>query len=188
MPSSVAADLVRHPRVPGTAGFEAAWSGWLVEAAGPLDDAELEQAREAAAQAGLFLEPARAPESTATRRTVATAIGVLIGVGILAMTVGLLRSEAAGDLRTLTATGASSRVRRTITAVTSATLVFLGAVLGTVGAYTALAATYLHDRAPLSRVPVVNLAVLLVGLPAAAAAAGWLLAGREPPALARQPT
>ncbi len=169
-------------------GFMKARSGWLVEAAGPLADAELERAREAAARTGLFLETPQAPESTATRRTVATAIGLLIGLGILAMTVGLLRSEAAGDLRTLTATGASSRVRRTMTAPTAAALAFLGAVLGTVGAYTALVATYLHDLAPLGRVPVVHLAVVLVGLPVAAAVAGWLLAGREPPALTRQPT
>jgi putative ABC transport system permease protein len=163
-------------------------SGWLVEAAGPFTDAELEQAREAAARTGLFLESPRAPESTATRRTVATAISLLIGLGILAMTVGLLRSEAAGDLRTLTATGASSRVRRTITAATAAALAFLAAVLGTVGAYTALVATYRHDLAPLGRVPVVvHLAVILVGLPVAAAVAGWLLSSREPPSLTRQP-
>ena len=118
----------------------------------------------------------------------ATAVGLLIALGILAMTVGLLRSEAAGDLRTLTATGASSRVRRAITAATAAALAFLGAVLGTVGAYAALIASYLHDLAPLGRVPVVHLAVVLVGLPVVAAVAGWLLAGREPPVLTRQPT
>ena len=61
-------------------------------------------------------------------------------------------------------------------------------MLGTVGAYTALVASYLDDLAPLGRVPVVHLAVVLVGLPVVAAVAGWLLAGREPPALARQPT
>jgi putative ABC transport system permease protein len=57
-----------------------------------------------------------------------------------------------------------------------------------VGAYTALAAVYLRDLAPLGRVPVVDLVVLLVGLPVAAAVVGWLLAGREPPMLTRQPT
>jgi putative ABC transport system permease protein len=79
-------------------------------------------------------------------------------------------------------------VRRTITAATAAALAFLGAVLGTVGASTALIASYLHDLAPLGRVPVVHLVVVLVGLPVVAAAAGWLLAGREPPVLTRQPT
>jgi putative ABC transport system permease protein len=169
-------------------GLMAVRSGWLVEADGPLTDAELERARDAAARTGLFVESRRAPESRATLRSGATAFGLLIALGILAMTVGLLRSEAAGDLRTLTATGASSRVRRTITAATAAALGFLGAVVGTVAAYTALAARYVDDLAPLGRVPVVNLAVVLIGLPVAAAVAGWLLAGREPPALSRQPT
>jgi putative ABC transport system permease protein len=36
-------------------------------------------------------------------------------------------------------------------------------------------------------VPVADLIVILVGLPLAATAGGWLLAGREPPTIARQP-
>jgi len=175
------ASLERHHLV-------AARTGWLVDAAGPLTDAQLDEARDAAAAAGLYLESREAPASTATLRTAATAVGLLIALGILAMTVGLLRSEASGDLRTLTATGASSRVRRAITAATAGTLALLGAALGTVGAYTALVAGYSHDLAPLGRVPIVHLAVVLVGLPVAAAVAGWLLSGREPSVLARQPT
>ena len=103
------------------------------------------------------------------------------------MTVGLIRSETAGDLRTLAATGASSTTRRTITGATSGALALLGALLGTAGAYAALLVWYRSDLSPLGRVPVVNLVVILAGLPALAAAGGWLLAGREPPAIARQP-
>jgi putative ABC transport system permease protein len=36
-------------------------------------------------------------------------------------------------------------------------------------------------------VPPSDLLILLIGLPLVAAAGGWLLAGREPPAVARQP-
>ena len=39
---------------------------------------------------------------------IATAAGALLALAILAMTVGLIRSESAGDLRTLTATGATA--------------------------------------------------------------------------------
>ncbi len=39
----------------------------------------------------------------------------------------------------------------------------------------------------LTHVPFLSLAVIIVGLPVVAAIAGWLLAGREPPAIARQP-
>jgi hypothetical protein len=50
------------------------------------------------------------------------------------MTVGLIRSEAAGDLRTHTATGATAITRRTITAATGGALALLGVVLGAAGA------------------------------------------------------
>jgi putative ABC transport system permease protein len=35
----------------------------------------------------------------------ATAVGILIALGVLAVTVGLIRSETTSNLRTLTATG-----------------------------------------------------------------------------------
>jgi putative ABC transport system permease protein len=101
------------------------------------------------------------------------------------MTVGLIRSETAGDLRILTATGATSRIRRTLTAATAGSLALLGALLGVAGAYLALAATYLDDLDYLGRIPLLPLVLIVVGVPLAAAAAGWLLAGREPPAIAR---
>ena len=101
------------------------------------------------------------------------------------MTVGLIRSESAGDLRTLTATGATSRIRRTLTATTAGALALLGALLGVAGAYVMLAALYRDDLGYLSDVPFLYLALAVVGVPLAAFAAGWLLAGREPPAISR---
>ena len=62
---------------------------------------------------------------------------IAIALGVLGMSVGLVRSETAGDLRTLAATGASSYTRRTLSAVTAGALGFLGALLGTVGGYVA---------------------------------------------------
>jgi putative ABC transport system permease protein len=116
---------------------------------------------------------------------IATGAGALLALAILAMTVGLIRSESAGELRTLTATGASPRIRRTLTATTAGALALLGALLGVAGAYAVLAATYSDDLGYLADVPVLYLALAVVGVPLAAAAAGWLVAGREPPAVAR---
>ena len=99
----------------------------------------------------------------------------------------LIRSEAGRDLRTLTATGASSRTRRTITGATTGALALLGAVLGTAGAYAALTAWFRSDLHPLTHVPWMNLVLIVVALPVVATAAGWLLGGREPSAMARQP-
>ena len=165
-------------------GWKQTPSGWLVEAGRPLTSEQVADAREFAADAGLTIETRRESSST-TPIAIATAAGALLALAILAMTVGLIRSESAGDLRILTATGATSRIRRTLTAATAGSLAFLGALLGVAGAYLALAATYLDDLDYLGRIPVLPLVLMVVGVPLAATAAGWLLAGREPPAIAR---
>jgi putative ABC transport system permease protein len=107
---------------------------------------------------------------------------------VLAASVGLIRSETARDLRTLTATGASGATRRMITAATAAALGLLGAILGMAGAVIAgLAWAHGSLSAMFGDLPLTNVLILLVGLPLAASVAGWLLAGREPEVIARQP-
>jgi putative ABC transport system permease protein len=169
-------------------GWEVVPSGrWLVETSRPLTGEQLAAARDVAAGAGLTIESRDQQEGLATLRAGATAVGMLLALGVLAMTVGLIRSEAAADVRTLTATGATGGTRRMLTATTSGALALLGVVLGTAGAYVALMAGHVRDLGELTPIPVVHLAAIIVGTPAAAAGAGWLLAGREPSALARQP-
>jgi putative ABC transport system permease protein len=168
-------------------GWQPAPAGWLVEARTPPTSAQLAQARQVAADTGMTIETRDNQTELTAIRTGATAAGMLLALGILAMTVGLIRSEAAGDLRTLTATGATSTTRRTLTAATSGALALLGVLLGATGAYLALLAGYHDDLGTLSQVPLLHLTVTVVGLPLTAAAVGWLLAGREPPTLARQP-
>jgi putative ABC transport system permease protein len=168
-------------------GWEPLPAGWLVETRDALTDEQIAAARNTAADIGITMEARDEQRSLARLRTGATSVGMLLALGVLAMTVGLIRSETAGDLRTLTATGATSTTRRALTAATAGALALLGAILGTVGAYAALTAWYLDELGALSRIPFVHLAVIVIGLPLAAAAAGWLLAGREPPSLARQP-
>jgi putative ABC transport system permease protein len=160
-------------------------SGWLLESSRPLTSEQIVDARDLAAAGGLTIETRRENPSSTTLIAIATAAGALLALAILAMTVGLIRSEAAGDLRTLTATGATSRTRRTLTAATAGGLALLGALLGVAGAYLMLVATYFDKLEYLGRIPVLYLVLMVVGLPVAAAAAGWLLAGREPPAIAR---
>ncbi len=166
-------------------GLDQIPSGWLVESSRPLTSEQIADARDLASAGGLTIETRRESTSFTTLIAIATAAGALLALAILAMTVGLIRSEAAADLRTLTATGATSRIRRTLTAATAGALAFLGGLLGVAGAYLMLAATYFDKLDYLGRVPVLYLVLIVVGIPAAAAAAGWLLAGREPPAIAR---
>ena len=162
-------------------------SGWMIKSARPLHAAQIAAAREVAARSGLVIESRNTQASLATIRTLATAAGALIALGVLALTVGLIRAEAAGDVRTLTAIGATSSTRRTLTATTAGTLALLGALLGSGAAYLALAAGHRSDISVLSQVPVLDLALTIVGVPAGAALAGWILAGRRPPSVARQP-
>lgn len=82
---------------------------------------------------GLYVETKTTRTSSAPLRNWPTAVGILVSLGVLGMTVGLIRSETAGDLRTLSASGASSTTRRTITGATSGALGLLAAVLGTPG-------------------------------------------------------
>jgi putative ABC transport system permease protein len=166
-------------------GWKQMPSGWLIETSRPLTSDQIAAARDFAANSGLTIETQRRSNSNTTLIAIATAAGALLALAILAMTVGLIRSESAGDVRTLTATGATSRIRRTLTAATAGGLALLGALLGVAGAYLMLAATYYDKLDHLGRIPVLYLGVMVVGIPVAAAAAGWLLAGRQPQAIAR---
>ena len=161
--------------------------GWLLETDRPLTSAQITEARHLAAAGGITIETRTSGDhSLQNLREYATITGLLVALGVLAMTVGLIRSETANDLRTLTAAGASSATRRTLTAATAAALAVLGGVLGTAGAYLALIAWHWNDLGYLDQPPYADLAVLVVGLPVAASVGG-LVFGRAPVALGRRP-
>ncbi|HET7490057.1 MAG TPA: ABC transporter permease [Acidimicrobiales bacterium] len=162
-------------------------TAWLVHPAHPLTTAQVDAARSVAASAGLSVETRDSERSQAELGRRATAAGILLALGVLAMTAGLIRAETANDLRVLTAAGAGSRHRRSLAASTTGALAVLAAVLGVAAVYLAMAAYHHGDLDALRRPPLADLAVLVAGLPVLATAAGSLLAGREPPALARRP-
>ncbi len=166
-------------------------AGWLIQAPGGLSTTQITAARQAAAAAGLAIETANSIPSLSQITDAATIFAIVLALGILAMNIGLVRSETAGDLRTLTATGASRTTRRTLTAATAGTLAVTGAVVGTAGGYLAaigfFRTNHLDRLSALSSIPVANLLLVLIGMPLVAVSASWLLAGREPPFIARQP-
>ena len=142
-------------------------------------------------RAGMSVETRNSIPSLAQIIDAATLFGIVLAIGILGLSVGLVRSEAARDLRTLSATGAGGGMRRTITATTAGALAFTGAVVGIVGGYLAAIGFFrsnsLDGLSSLTSIPVTNLLVILVGMPLAATVLGWLLAGRDPGGIARQP-
>ena len=163
-------------------------SGWLIQAPAPLTAAQLSAVRQFGHANEVQVQTATYNPSLADFTGGATALGIVIALSVLAMSVGLIRSETAPDLRTLTATGASGMTRRTITAATAAALGLLGAILGTAGAVIAgMAWSHSGLSATAGGVPASDILILLIGLPLVAAIGGWLFAGREPPAVARQP-
>ena len=163
-------------------------NGWLVQAPAPLTAAQINAARQLALAYGVTVETKSSAPGLGDFADGATALGIVIAFGVLAASVGLIRSETARDLRTLTAAGASPRTRRMITAATAAALGLLGAILGMAGALVAgLAWAHSSLSAMFGGLPLSDVLILLVGLPLVAAAGGWLLAGREPEVIARQP-
>jgi putative ABC transport system permease protein len=167
-------------------------AGWLITVPNGLTAAQVTRARQLAAGAsGMSVETRNSIPSLAQIINVATIFGIILALGILAMSVGLVRSEAARDLRTLTATGAAPATRRTITAATAGALAFTGAVIGIAGGYLAAIGFFRSNQqgglSSLSSIPLTNLLVILVGMPLAAVVTGWLAAGREPAGMSRQP-
>jgi putative ABC transport system permease protein len=168
-------------------------NGWLITVPGGLSPAQITTAQHLAASAAgnMSVETRNSIPSLRQIIDAATIFGLVLALGILGLSVGLVRSEARRDLRTLAATGASGVTRRTITAATAGALAFTGAVVGVVGGYVAALGFFrsnsLDTLSSLSSIPVTNLLVILVGLPLAGAALGWLLAGRDPAGMGRQP-
>ena len=163
-------------------------NGWLIQAPAPLTATQISAARHLALAYQVTAETKSGTPGPGEFADGATALGIVIALGVLAASVGLIRSETARDLRTLTATGASPRTRRMITAATAAALGLLGAILGMAGAVIAgLAWAHSSLSAMFGDLPLSDVLILLAGLPLVAAAGGWLLAGREPEAIARQP-
>ena len=160
--------------------------GWMILTRSPITSAQITNARTTAATNDLTIESKNDAPTSSEIVNWATVFGIALALGILAMSVGLIRSETASDLRTLAATGASSRTRRSLTAVTAGGLAFLGALLGTLAAYIGLFGWFRSNSLEggvsdiINHVPWSNLFLIVIAMPIAATIIGWVLAGREP--------
>ena len=167
--------------------------GWMLEANGPINTVQIMNASAPAATNDLSIESKNDAPSSAEIVNWATVFGIALALGILAMSVGLVRSETAAELRTLTAAGASSRTRRSLTAVTAGGLAFLGALLGIVAAYVGLLGWFRSNALEggvseiIDHVPWNNLLLILIAMPLAATLVSWVLAGREPGGIGIRP-
>ena len=167
--------------------------GWALQANAPITSAQITTAQSLAAGNSLSVESKNDEPTSSEIVNWATVFGIGLALGILAMSVGLIRSETASELRTLTASGASSRTRRSLTAVTAGGLAFLGALLGTIAAYIGLAGWFRTNSLEgglsdiVNHIPWSNLFLIVIAMPVAASLIGWVLAGREPRGMATRP-
>lgn len=166
---------------------------WMLTTPHALTELQKQTAGQIANTAQTSVETANSFATLAEVLAWAIAAGVLMALGVLAMTVGLIRAETSTELRVLTAAGAGRRTRRALTSVTAGTLGLVGAVLGVATAYLLVGAFFAANRNGDSlqeltyNWPLRPLGILLIGLPVLAAAGGWLFAGREPRGISRQP-
>ena len=167
--------------------------GWTILASAPITQAQLTSANSLAASGDLSIESKNDAPTSAEIVNWATVFGIALALGVLAMSVGLIRSETASDLRTLSAAGASSRTRRSLTAVTAGGLALLGALLGTAAAYIGLFGWFRSNAREggvsdiIDHVPWDNLFFILIAMPVVAILIGWVLAGREPQGISTRP-
>ena len=151
--------------------ISASTTDWLVQGTQPFTAAQISSAELAASTTQLSVESKNDQPTSSAVIGWATIFGIVIALGVLGMSVGLVRSETASDLRTLAATGASSYTRRTLTAVTAGALGFLGALLGVLGGYIGMIGWLRSNSlnggiAALGNVPVADLLLILLGMPA----------------------
>jgi putative ABC transport system permease protein len=167
--------------------------GWMLLSDNAFTKSQLNSANSLAASGDLSIESKNDAPTSSEIVNWATAFGIALALGVLAMSIGLIRSETASDLRTLAATGASSRTRRALTAVTAGGLAFLGALLGTAAAYVGLFGWFQTNKLEggvsdiVNHVPWNNLFLILIAMPLMATLIGWVLAGREPVGIATRP-
>jgi putative ABC transport system permease protein len=167
--------------------------GWMIQANSPITSTQVTNAQALAAPNNLNIESRNDAPTSHEIVNWATVFAIALALGILAMSIGLIRSETASELRTLTATGAGSRTRRTLTAVTAGGLAFLGALLGTAAAYVGLAGWFYSNPQEgglsdiIDHIPWNNLFLIVIAMPAVAMIVGWVLAGRDPTAISARP-
>lgn len=161
-------------------------SGWLLHLPTALTATEINSVRVRAGAAGLTITTKSDAPSLNEVRTYACGAGVLVALGVLVLTVGLVRAESARDDRALSALGAGRRVRRAISAWTASSLAVLAAGSGTAVAYLMTLAFFRNQLSErMSNPPVADLVAVLIGLPVAAAVGGWIFSGRRVKTLPR---
>lgn len=172
------------------AGIEAGREGtrWLVELAHPLTDKQLADVHRAASNFGQQVTVEDGPPQIASS---AIQSGVTVGAGLLSLLIvgvglALLSAETRHDAAILVAVGASPRSRRSLAAARAAVLTALGALLAVPAGLLPIwgLATSAETGAAAGglSIPIVLIAVLVLGVPVIAATGAFVLTRSAPAA------
>jgi putative ABC transport system permease protein len=151
---------------------------WLVDV-DTVSPETLSDAKDLAAAAGLTIEVRDSQGGLGAMRAIATTVGMLVALGVIAAMVALIRGETTKDHETLTETGAPAGVRRSIVATTAATFAILGVLLGGAAAAVIVTVGYIDDLSILTRLPVGYVLAIAIGTPVIAGLGGWITGGGD---------
>lgn len=170
-------DVLLFGDIPGISREDVVVVRWLLTKPDSFTQTELDQLESAARRDGQFrvVYPSDPPLYVEIRAT-ALLVAALVGLGIVAISVALIRIEKETETRALNAIGASPLVSRFIGAATAVGLVIPAIAIAVPAVFLVLAGIYLNPNADYDfAMPWPELAVVVLVIPAIAASIGWIL-------------
>lgn len=189
-------DLVLPPAVAEELGLDTEFAGLIAPTSRMPSEAEVRAAQNTLGRGHVSVEGIGGDRSQSVLLLILVGAALVAGVGATGISVALAAAESRGDLATLAAVGADTRMRSRVSAAQSALLALLGTILG-IGGGLALGWVLvtvqryrweIPDLAWVLAIPWPAVAAIAIGIPVLATAVGWLASPRRLPLTRRTAT
>lgn len=189
-------DLVLPPAVAEELGLDTEFAGFIAPTSRMPSEAEVRAAQNTLGRGFVSVEGIGGDRSQSVLLLILVGAALVAGVGATGISVALAAAESRGDLATLAAVGADTRMRSRVSAAQSALLALLGTILG-IGGGLALGWVLvtvqryrweIPDLAWVLAIPWPAVAAIAIGIPVLATAVGWLASPRRLPLTRRTAT
>lgn len=170
-------DVLLFGDIPGISREDVAVIRWFLTKPESFTQTELDQLESAARRDGQFrIDYPSDPPLYVEIRATALLVAALLGFGIVAISVALIRIEKETEMRALNAMGASPLASRFIGAATAVGLVIPAIAIAVPAVFLVLAGIYLNPNADYDfAMPWPELAVVVLVIPSIAGSIGWIL-------------
>ena len=170
-------DVLLFGDIPGISPDDVVVTSWFLAKPEPFTQTELDQLESTARREGQFrINYPSDPPLYVEMRITALLVAALLGLGIVAISVALIRIENETETRALNAMGASPLVSRFIGAATAVGLVIPAIAIAVPAVFIVLSGVYLNPKAEFDfAMPWPELAVVVLVIPAIVAVIGWML-------------